>query len=160
MHKSHIQFIPEFKPFKNKVGCDMHFRSLCSQKFAKAFFEANKYIEDTINDPMSNKKGKNMKSYYKKRTPKKRECEACGEPFTTQFPKKRACNDECKKVLRIKDRDKRNREAREKTANRQATATKEIDKKWLEPRGSKRRKSLGLKELEITTFSGHTISGA
>jgi hypothetical protein len=48
MHKSHIQFIPEFEPFKDIVHCDMHFRSLCSQKFAKAFFEANKSIEDTV----------------------------------------------------------------------------------------------------------------
>ncbi|WBC28549.1 DNA methyltransferase [Thiohalocapsa phage LS06-2018-MD03] len=42
MHKSHIKFIPEFKKFKDKVNCDMHFRSLCSQKFAKAFFKVNK----------------------------------------------------------------------------------------------------------------------
>ena len=42
MHKSHIKFIPEFLPFVDKVTCDMHFRSLCSQGFAKAFFEANR----------------------------------------------------------------------------------------------------------------------
>lgn len=42
MHKSHIRFIPEFEMFTDKVTCDMHFRSLCSQKFAKAFFEANR----------------------------------------------------------------------------------------------------------------------
>ena len=39
MHKSAIQFIPEFKDFKPEN--DMEFRSLCSQKFAQAFFEAN-----------------------------------------------------------------------------------------------------------------------
>lgn len=42
MHKSHIKFIPEFLPFIDKVDNDMHFRSLCSQKFAKAFYEVNK----------------------------------------------------------------------------------------------------------------------
>lgn len=38
-HKNHIKFIPEFSCFK--VDSDMEFRSLCSQKFAKAFFLAN-----------------------------------------------------------------------------------------------------------------------
>lgn len=42
MHKSHIMFIKEFEPFINYVNCDMHFRSLCSQKFAKSFYESNK----------------------------------------------------------------------------------------------------------------------
>ncbi len=42
MHKSHIKFIPEFKKFESKVNDDMSFRSLCSQKFAKAFYEVNK----------------------------------------------------------------------------------------------------------------------
>ena len=41
MHKSHIKYIPEFKPFEGLVTCDMHFRSLCSQGFAKAFYESN-----------------------------------------------------------------------------------------------------------------------
>ena len=41
MHKSHIRYIPEFKPFIDKVNDDMSFRSLCSQGFAKAFYEAN-----------------------------------------------------------------------------------------------------------------------
>ena len=41
MHKSHKQFIKEFDCFNN-VDSDMEFRSLCSQKFAKAFYEANK----------------------------------------------------------------------------------------------------------------------
>ena len=55
MHaRAHMKFIPEFAPFmedilkkpsrdkKNGGGADMEFRSLCSQKFAQAFFEANK----------------------------------------------------------------------------------------------------------------------
>ena len=49
MHKSHIRFIPEFKPFESMVTCDMHFRSLCSQKFAKAFYEVNKKSTIPIN---------------------------------------------------------------------------------------------------------------
>lgn len=39
MHKNHKRFIREFDGFK--VDNDMSFRSLCSQKFAKAFYEAN-----------------------------------------------------------------------------------------------------------------------
>lgn len=39
MHKSHKQFIREFDCFE--VDSDMEFRSLNSQKFAKAFFQAN-----------------------------------------------------------------------------------------------------------------------
>lgn len=39
MHKSHIKFIPEFSPFE--VEDDMSFRSLCSQKFAQAFYTSN-----------------------------------------------------------------------------------------------------------------------
>ena len=46
MHKSHIKFIPEFKCFENLVHDDMSFRSLCSQKFAKAFYDLNKLEED------------------------------------------------------------------------------------------------------------------
>lgn len=38
-HKNHKRFIREFDCFE--VDSDMEFRSLCSQKFAKAFFEAN-----------------------------------------------------------------------------------------------------------------------
>ena len=41
MHKSAQKLIPEFKCF-SQVENDMEFRSLCSQKFAKAFFESNK----------------------------------------------------------------------------------------------------------------------
>ena len=40
MHKSHKRFIREWDCFE--VDSDMEFRSLNSQKFAKAFFEANK----------------------------------------------------------------------------------------------------------------------
>lgn len=39
LHKSAIKDIPEFSSFR--VDDDMSFKSLCSQKFAKAFFEAN-----------------------------------------------------------------------------------------------------------------------
>lgn len=42
MHKSHIKYIPEFSNFIGKVKDDMSFRSLCSQNFAKAFYESNK----------------------------------------------------------------------------------------------------------------------
>lgn len=41
MHKSHKKFIREFDCFTN-VDSDMEFRSLNSQKFAKAFYEVNK----------------------------------------------------------------------------------------------------------------------
>lgn len=39
MHKNHAKLIPEFAPFAPES--DMEFRSLCSQKFAQAFFKAN-----------------------------------------------------------------------------------------------------------------------
>jgi len=39
MHKAHVRFIPEFACFHPES--DMEFRSLCSQKFATAFFKAN-----------------------------------------------------------------------------------------------------------------------
>jgi hypothetical protein len=39
MHKSAAKLIPEFAPFS--PDSDMEFRSLCSQKFAQAFFTAN-----------------------------------------------------------------------------------------------------------------------
>ena len=39
MHHQHKRFIPEFTPFE--ANNDMEFRSLCSQKFANAFFHAN-----------------------------------------------------------------------------------------------------------------------
>lgn len=41
MHKSAFQYIPEFHCFP-APDSDMEFRSLCSQKFAQAFYEANK----------------------------------------------------------------------------------------------------------------------
>lgn len=40
MHKSAVKLIPEFKGFE--PDSDMEFRSLCSQKFANAFYRANK----------------------------------------------------------------------------------------------------------------------
>lgn len=52
MHaKKHLKFIPEFAQFieiserkgnARSNGADMEFRSLCSQKFAQAFYEVNK----------------------------------------------------------------------------------------------------------------------
>lgn len=39
LHKSAVKLIPEFSAFSPET--DMEFRSLCSQKFARAFFEAN-----------------------------------------------------------------------------------------------------------------------
>lgn len=50
LHYQHINKIPEFFPFIEKIkkkanGCrerDMQFRSLCSQMFANAFFNANR----------------------------------------------------------------------------------------------------------------------
>ena len=41
LHKSAIQFIPEFRPFKEYIDSDNAFRSLCSQGFAKAFKKVN-----------------------------------------------------------------------------------------------------------------------
>lgn len=40
-HKSAIHYIEEFKPFIDTVKDDMSLRSLCSQGFAKAFFDVN-----------------------------------------------------------------------------------------------------------------------
>jgi len=40
MHKSHYKKIPEFQNLPEPQN-DMEFRSLCSQKFAEAFFKAN-----------------------------------------------------------------------------------------------------------------------
>lgn len=42
MHKSAVELIPEFVEAGFTPDSDMEFRSLCSQKFAKAFFEVNK----------------------------------------------------------------------------------------------------------------------
>lgn len=41
MHKSSYDLIPEFQTLQRPKS-DMEFRSLCSQKFAQAFYEANK----------------------------------------------------------------------------------------------------------------------
>ena len=40
-HKNHIKFIKEFEPFTSRVLNDADLRSLCSQKFAKAFKSVN-----------------------------------------------------------------------------------------------------------------------
>lgn len=42
LHKSAIHHIPEFEPFKDFVENDADFRSLCSQGFAKEFYNSNK----------------------------------------------------------------------------------------------------------------------
>ena len=42
LHWNAIHDIPEFECFVGKVTTDNHFRSLCSQRFAKAFFDVNK----------------------------------------------------------------------------------------------------------------------
>ena len=41
-HKSVVKRIKEFEPFIDRGKTDADLRSLCSQKFAKAFYEANK----------------------------------------------------------------------------------------------------------------------
>ncbi len=41
LHKSALHNIEEFKPFATAINDDMSFRSLCSQNFAKAFYEVN-----------------------------------------------------------------------------------------------------------------------
>ena len=42
LHKSAIDLIPEFQPFKEHIKTDADLRSLCSQGFAQAFFENNR----------------------------------------------------------------------------------------------------------------------
>jgi hypothetical protein len=42
LHKSAVHLIPEFEFAKDKIHSDADFRSLCSQHFAKAFYEVNK----------------------------------------------------------------------------------------------------------------------
>ena len=42
LHKSAIDLIPEFLPFKEHIKTDADLRSLCSQGFALAFFENNR----------------------------------------------------------------------------------------------------------------------
>ena len=41
-HKSAIDLIPEFQWAKEFIKCDADIRSMCSQGFAKCFYEANK----------------------------------------------------------------------------------------------------------------------
>ena len=42
LHKSAIDLIPEFEFARDYIKCDADLRSMCSQGFAKAFYEANK----------------------------------------------------------------------------------------------------------------------
>ena len=42
LHKSAVDLIPEFQWAKDHIKCDADIRSMCSQGFAKAFYEANK----------------------------------------------------------------------------------------------------------------------
>jgi len=41
LHKSAVNLIPEFQWAKDMIKCDADIRSMCSQGFAKAFFESN-----------------------------------------------------------------------------------------------------------------------
>ena len=42
LHKSAINLIPEFEFAREHIKCDADIRSMCSQGFAKAFYEANR----------------------------------------------------------------------------------------------------------------------
>jgi len=42
LHKSAIEFIPEYQWAKPYIKTDADFRSLCSMGFAKAFYDANR----------------------------------------------------------------------------------------------------------------------
>ena len=42
LHKSAAALIPEFEFARDNIKCDADLRSMCSQGFAKAFYEANK----------------------------------------------------------------------------------------------------------------------
>jgi len=42
LHKSAIDLIPEFEFARDYIKCDADIRSMCSQGFAKAFYEENK----------------------------------------------------------------------------------------------------------------------
>lgn len=41
LHKSAVNLISEFEFAKEYIKCDADIRSMCSQGFAKAFYEAN-----------------------------------------------------------------------------------------------------------------------
>ena len=41
LHKSAIQFMPEYNWCKHRIKCDADLRSLCSDGFAKQFFKHN-----------------------------------------------------------------------------------------------------------------------
>ena len=42
LHKSALDYIPEFEFAREHIKCDADFRSLCSQGFAEEFYKANK----------------------------------------------------------------------------------------------------------------------
>lgn len=42
LHKSAVNLIPEFQWAKDKIKCDADIRSMCSQGFAKQFYNANR----------------------------------------------------------------------------------------------------------------------
>lgn len=42
LHKSAVNLIPEFQWAKDRIKCDSDIRSMCSQGFAKAFFDCNR----------------------------------------------------------------------------------------------------------------------
>lgn len=42
LHKSSVDLIPEFSFAKDRILIDADLRSMCSQGFAKAFYEVNK----------------------------------------------------------------------------------------------------------------------
>jgi hypothetical protein len=42
LHKSAVNIIPEFQWAKDKIKCDADIRSMCSQGFAKEFFNSNR----------------------------------------------------------------------------------------------------------------------
>lgn len=42
LHKSAVDLIPEFQWAKDRIKCDADLRSMCSQGFARAFYEVNK----------------------------------------------------------------------------------------------------------------------
>ena len=42
MHKSAVELIPEFQWAKDHIKCDADLRSMCSQGFARAFYEVNR----------------------------------------------------------------------------------------------------------------------
>lgn len=54
LHKSAIDFIPEFHKFKDKIFNDAGFRSLCSQGFAEQFYLCNRAHEARVSEKDAN----------------------------------------------------------------------------------------------------------